>query len=184
MNTPNPITQYLKCSPQHNKTTIASDSGVTWQTINKAMLGLYSSIPIKLVNFMVANPPEGTMHKWTISDYYREYQSFIDASMATVKEDIKAGRMEAVAFFVTPVEINKRYKSFTEWRASLSYSQMDFCKTFMLHQGIVSKYESGQMKNLPQSLVDRLRYMGLSAEYINAVESLPTKEKKKKAYYV
>lgn len=183
MNTPNPILSYIQVafpatpSSQHGghnsigKQHLADAAGVTWATVHKASLGLYSSLPIKLVNYMNSHPVGDQDH--SIDSWEAIYQQFIREAMATLKSDIDNGRMEAEALFTAPKDLSKHYNSFITWRQSLSYSQMDFCKTFLLHQAILSKYESGQMKSMPQSLKDRLSFVGMSNEYIHAVGMLP-----------
>lgn len=180
--TTNPITHYLHESVRIslinnttplNKTTLAEASGVSWQTINKAEMGLYSNIPLKLLNYMVTHPVGDADHK--ADSWEALYYAFIKAEMKKLSKDITRGAIEAEAIYTRPQDLAKNYPTFSDWRKSLSYSQIDFCKTFLLHQAIVHNYESGKMKHLPQSLVSRLKFLGATSIYIDALDSLPTK---------
>ena len=93
--------------------------------------------------------------------------------LAILRSDISRGAIEATALFVPAGELRERYSSFKLWRQSLSYSQIDFCKTFLLHQTIINNYEAGKMKSLPVSIKFRLRFLGMSDDYIKAVGDLP-----------
>lgn len=178
---PNPITLYCnEAYPTHNntpqgKTLLAKNAGVSWATVHKASLGLYSTIPVKLVNYMAANPvgeADHTAFRWNIL-----YNKYVKEMMHILKEDIDHGRIECSALFFAPQDLHKHFADFTEWRESMSYSQMDFCKTFLLHQAILSNYEKGDMKDLPESLKERLRFLGKTEEYIKAVANLPIRKK-------
>ena len=176
----NPITFYLNESARldtnpMNKTTLAEHSKVDRQTIHKAQMGLYSALPSKLTLFMAANPVGEADH--SVVTWNTHYKDFIKYEMKKLKVAVAEGTIEAEALFTKPESLAKYYPTFTDWRKSLSYSQIDFCKTFLLHQAIVSKYEAGQMKNMAQSIVDRLRYLGLSSAYIVALENLPVNPK-------
>lgn len=176
----NPITFFLNESRATdtiplNNVSLAEAAGVTRQTIQKTVMGLYSSIPVKLVNYMSTHPVGEADH--SVTSWNKHYDAFISYEMNVLKENIAKGTMEAEALYTKPEALKVHYPTFTAWRESLSYSQIDFCKTFLLHQAIVSKYEAGLMKNLPESLVNRLKFIGLPVGYINALEELPVNHK-------
>lgn len=182
MNTINPIDLYIsEAYPVHNnsprgKTLLAENADVGWSTVHKTSLGLYTYIPVKLVNYMAANPVGDADHssiKW--NEMYRAFVAKeLDLLSAEVVDEGPKGKYAAL--FVDPKDFPKIFPSFVEWRESLSISQMDFCKTFLIHQGILNKYEDGQMKKLPQSVKDRLRYVGQSDSYIRSVGALVVKK--------
>lgn len=168
----NPIERYAEEEfPSGSITALANAAEVTYGTVHKAIQGLYSNIPKKLAEYMAANSD------YPIEHWQNEYSLWVTKELEILKNDIIAGKFEAQALFVPADLISKTYKDFSEWREALSYSQVDFCKTFLLHQGIINKYELGQMKNLPISLVGRLRFLEKDTEYINAIEDLPIRKK-------
>jgi hypothetical protein len=118
--------------------------------------------------------------------WQEEYSLWVQAELEILLLDIRTGKIEAEAFFVPSSKLKETYATFTDWRTSLSYSQIDFCKTFLLHQAIINRYESGLMKNLPDSLIERVKFIlnGLFditddsvGEYIKALSELPIKKK-------
>lgn len=157
--------------PTGSITALANAADVTYGTVHKTTQGLYSTIPKKLADYMAQNSD------YTVKEWNKLYLLWIGKELEILRNDIKAGHMEAEAFFVPPVDLSKKYPDFASWRMALSYSQVDFCKTFLMHQAILNKYELGHMKNIPVSLVERLRFLGLSQEYINAVDDLPVRKK-------
>lgn len=170
----NPVLLYAEEEFPNNDsiTRLAEASGITYQTVHKTVRGLYSTIPVKLVTYMTMNSD------YTTDEWNKLYSLWIKRQMVVLKGMIELGRFEAVALITAPAKLSSFYADFTAWRESLSSSQMDFCKTFMMHQAIISKYEAGQMYRLPESLVERLKFLGVSVEYINALEKLPTRKKK------
>jgi len=164
----NPVERYAKEEfPQDSITALANAADVTYQTVHKTIQGLYSSIPAKLATYISQNSDN------SVEEWQRFYSLWVNSEVEILKNDIKAGHLEVTALFLSPERVKAVYPSFSDWRKSLSYSQIDFCKTFLLHQGIIGKYESGQMANLPVSLRERLSYLGMSDEYIKAVGELP-----------
>lgn len=162
----NPVEKYAKEEfPFDSITSLAKAADVGYGTVHKTIQGLYSSIPTKLAAFMTMNS-----HR-TTAEWQEKYSLWVEEELTILRSDIARGALEAEALFITPEYIHK-FKTFTNWRQSLSYSQIDFCKTFLLHQGIISKYEAGQMQNLPVSLKERLSFLGMSDEYIKAVGEL------------
>lgn len=147
-------------------TSLANAAGVTYGTVHKTIQGLYSAIPKSLVTYIAR-------HSDYPADYWQgEYIKWKSEQLNTLREDIREGRIEAAALFVPAARIATDYASFTAWRNSLSYSQMDFCKTFLIHQTILNNYESGKMKSLPFSIRERLHFLGMSDDYIKAVGEL------------
>lgn len=168
----NPVERYAEEEfPFGSITALANAAEVTYGTVHKAIQGLYSNIPKKLAEYMAANS-ERTIEQWQT-----EYSLWVKKELEILKNDIIQGKFEAEALFVPADHIAKKYEDFSEWREALSYSQVDFCKTFLLHQGIINKYELGQMKNLPVSLIERLRFLEKDTAYINAIEELPIRKK-------
>ncbi len=163
----NPVEEYAHEEfPVDSITALANAAGITYGTVHKTIQGLYSSIPASLAEYMEYN-----------SDYSREhwqlqYDLWVQKELKVLKADINRGSIEATALFIPADRLSSTYESFKEWRTSLSYSQIDFCKTFLLHQTIMNNYESGKMQNLPVSLKERLTYLGMSEEYIKAVGDL------------
>lgn len=151
----NPIQDYIDENYKHRSgaTGLAKDVGVGYQTVHKATMGLYTSIPTKLVEFMARTT------EYNIDEWQKLYSLWVEKELRILVNDIKTGALEAEAFFVPPINLNTQYKNFSEWREALSYSQIDFCKTFLLHQAIIQKYEAGTMKAMPESLVSRVRYV-------------------------
>lgn len=183
-NNVNPITKFVNEYYQHRSgiTGFAKDINVGYQTIHKATLGLHSHIPPRLLSHMakVSNTPSEEIEK--------EYSLWVQKELAILLLDIRTGKLEAEAFFVPASKLAEIYPTFSDWRRALSYSQIDFCKTFLLHQAIIQRYEAGLMKNLPESLKDRVRYIlcgifDLTEETVNsylwALSNLPREEKKK-----
>lgn len=178
----NPVKKFVNEYYNHRSgiSGLASDLNVGYQTIHKTVLGLHSHIPPRLVKHM------GDVSGISEEVWQEEYAAWINKELDILLLDIRAGKIEASAFFVPASRIPEQYADFTEWRSSLSYSQIDFCKTFLLHQAIMNRYESGLMKNLPESLVDRIKFIlnGLFdidkdsvAAYVKAVQDLPIKKR-------
>lgn len=164
----NPVERYAKEEfPQDSITRLAEAADITYGTVHKTIQGLYSSIPVKLATYMAQNSDN------SIEEWQRFYSLWVNTELAVLKTDIERGHLEATALFLSPARVKEAYPTFVDWRKSLSYSQIDFCKTFLMHQGILGKYESGQMVNLPVSLRERLRYLGMTDDYIKAVGDLP-----------
>ena len=168
----NPIERYAEEEfPIGSITALANAAEVTYGTVHKAIQGLYSKIPKKLAEYMATNS------KYPVEHWQTEYSLWITKELEILKNDIINGKFEAEALFVPAERIAPTYHDFTAWREALSYSQVDFCKTFLLHQGIINKYELGQMKNIPVSLVSRLRFLEKDTDYINAIDDLPIRKK-------
>lgn len=168
----NPVEQYANEEfPIGSITALANAADVTYGTVHKAIQGLYSSIPRKLADYMAANS------EYSVDEWQKLYSLWVTKELEILKNDIIQGKFEAEALFVPAEAIAAKYEDFSAWREALSYSQVDFCKTFLLHQGIINKYELGQMKNLPISLVQRLRFLDKDTAYINAIEDLPIRKK-------
>jgi hypothetical protein len=168
----NPIERYAEEEfPIGSITALANAADVTYGTVHKAIQGLYSKIPVKLAEYIAANS------EYDVAYWQNEYSLWITKELEILKNDIIQGKFEAEALFVPAERIAERYSDFTVWREALSYSQVDFCKTFLLHQGIINKYELGQMKNIPVSLVSRLRFLEKDTDYINAIDDLPIRKK-------
>lgn len=168
----NPVERYAEEEfPFGSITALANAAEVTYGTVHKAIQGLYSNIPKKLAEYMAANSER------SIDEWQTEYSLWVTKELEILKNDIIQGKFEAEALFVPAERIASTYTDFSSWREALSYSQVDFCKTFLLHQGIINKYELGQMKNLPISLVGRLRFLEKDTAYINAIEDLPIRKK-------
>jgi hypothetical protein len=163
----NPVETYAKEEfPIDSITALANAAGVTYGTVHKTIQGLYSAIPASLAEYVSANSdyPES---------YWQErYLLWVQEELASLKSDIERGAIEATALFIPASSLGSYYGSFKAWREALSYSQIDFCKTFHLHQTIMNNYENGKMKNLPESLKDRLKYLGMTDDYIKAVGEL------------
>jgi plasmid maintenance system antidote protein VapI len=168
----NPIERYAEEEfPTGSITALANAAEVTYGTVHKAIQGLYSKIPAKLADYIAANS------EYDVEHWQNEYSLWVKRELEILKNDIINGKFEAEALYVPADFISKTYKDFSEWREALSYSQVDFCKTFLLHQGIINKYELGQMKNIPVSLVERLRFLEKDTDYINAIDDLPIRKK-------
>ena len=163
----NPVETYAKEEfPFDSITSLANAAGVGYGTVHKTIQGLYSAIPGKLADYM-------TMHSHrTVLEWQAKYSLWVEEELEILRADIVRGAIEAETLFISPENIPLHFIHFFAWRQSLSYSQIDFCKTFLLHQGIISKYESGQMQNLPVSLKERLKFLGMSDDYIKAVGEL------------
>ena len=163
----NPVEQYAKEEfPVDSITALAKASGNSYGTVHKTIQGLYSSIPKSLVEYIAKNsdyPP---------SYWQEKYLLWVKQELEILKTDIARGALEATALFIPADSLGNYYESFKAWRESLSYSQIDFCKTFHLHQTIMNNYENGKMQNLPESLKERLRFIGMTEDYIKAVGEL------------
>jgi hypothetical protein len=178
---PNPVQLYINEHYAHKggATGFAKDAGVAYQSVHKTTLGLYSSIPTNLAAHM-ARTSDYTQEEWQ-----KRYSLWVDKELDILINDIKSGALEAEAFFVPSSNLENTYPTFSAWREALSYSQIDFCKTFLMHQAILQKYEAGNMKNLPKSLEDRIKKILFAifdidelsvARYIKAVKNLPRKK--------
>jgi hypothetical protein len=168
----NPIERYAEEEfPVGSITALANAADVTYGTVHKTIQGLYTKIPAKLAEFVAANS------EYDEAYWQTEYSLWITKELEILKNDIIQGKFEAEALFVPAERIAECYVDFSSWREALSYSQVDFCKTFLLHQGIINKYELGQMKNIPVSLVERLRFLEKDTDYINAIDDLPIRKK-------
>ena len=168
----NPVERYAEEEfPTGSITALANAAEVSYGTVHKTIQGLYSAIPAKLAAYMAKNSDYPESH------WQELYSLWVAKELEILKNDIAQGKFEASALFVPAERIAERYVDFTAWREALSYSQVDFCKTFLLHQGIINKYELGQMKNLPVSLVERLRFLEKDSAYINAISELPIRNK-------
>jgi len=166
MNT-NPVEQYAKEEfPVDSITSLANAAGITYGTVHKTIQGLYTNIPKSLVAYLTNNSEYSEIYWQT------KYRLWVEEELEILKNDIARGALEATALFVPAGEIVARYGTFKSWRESLSYSQIDFCKTFHLHQTIMNNYEAGKMQSLPVSLRKRLKFLGMSPEYIKAVGEL------------
>jgi hypothetical protein len=167
MTTQNPVERYAHEEfPVDSITALATAAGITYGTVHKTIQGLYSAIPKSLVTYIAR-------HSDYPADYWQGlYSEWQRSELSILKEDIKEGRIEAAALYVPAERIASDYANFTAWRNSLSYSQIDFCKTFLIHQTILNNYESGKMKALPVSIKERLQFLGLSDDYIKAVGDL------------
>src|SRR4030095_6449625 len=151
---------------------LAKESDTSYQSVHKTVLGLYKSIPPKIASHMARILSEestlthdGIKSNTYISPYeaerqlQKEYTEWTNQGVKDLIEDIRCGRIEAEALFVPAHKLSEHYPTFKAWRQSMSYSQIDFCKTFLLHQAIINKYENGEMKDLPVSLVDRIEQL-------------------------
>ena len=168
----NPVERYAEEEfPSGSITALANAAEVSYGTVHKTIQGLYSKIPVKLAEHMAMNS------EYSIEEWQKLYSLWVKKELEILKNDIIQGKFEAFALFVPAKKIAEYYVDFSAWREALSYSQVDFCKTFLLHQGIINKYELGQMKNLPISLVQRLRFLDKDTAYINAIEDLPIRKK-------
>lgn len=166
MNT-NPVEQYAKEEfPVDSITSLAKASGVTYGTVHKTIQGLYGAIPKSLAEYLASNS------EYREPYWQTKYSLWQQDELEILRTDIKRGTIEASALFVRPVDINDKFGTFKSWRQSLSYSQIDFCKTFLLHQTIINNYESGKMVSLPVSLKERLTFLGMTDDYIKAVGDL------------
>lgn len=164
----NPVLQFaLSEYPVDSVTTLAKQAGLTYGTVHKTIQGLYGSIPKSLAEFLASNS------EYREAYWQHQYSLWVKDQLEILKEDIIEGRIEAEALYCPAERLYDYSPSFKKWRESLSYSQIDFCKTFLLHQTIINNYESGKMKNLPVSLKERLKYLGCSEEYIKALGELP-----------
>lgn len=152
---PNPIETFIheNYADKRGATGFAKDSGVTYQTVHKAILGLHTIIPESMVRTLARESD------FTIEYWQEQYRLWVKKELEILCADISTGKLEAEALFVPAYELKNQYANFTEWRESLSYSQIDFCKTFLMHQAVLQKYEAGNMKTLPASLVERLTYV-------------------------
>jgi DNA-binding transcriptional regulator YiaG len=192
-------------------TYMSQEIGITYHSLHRLFLGTYNKVPARILDFLVTQGdipdfsevrsvylnekgepsplphevmPKNRLDKralWELS-----YELWVKFRVRTIAEDIQEERIDADAFFVPANMLDKNYKSFRQWRESLSYSQMDFCKTFFIHQAILYKYESGQMKNLPESIRDRVLEIvtflyGSSAAnaYVYALSQLPVDSKQR-----
>lgn len=178
----NPITKFLheNYSYRGGNTGFAKDAGVSYQTVHKAQMGLYPRIPKKLLAAMVRDS-DLNAREWD-----EEYSLWVQSELDILVSDISSGKLEAEALFVPGYNLSKQYKDFTEWRQALSYSQIDFCKTFLIQQTILQKYEAGDMQNFPISLKERMTYVvkkvldiseELAAAYVIQVANLPIRKK-------
>src|SRR5687768_2970611 len=181
-NNVNPVQRFINENYKHRSgvSGFANDINVGYQTVHKTILGLHSHIPPRIAKAMA----DVTLR--SESEWQSEYSLWVQKELSILLLDIRNGKIEAEAFFVPSSKLGETYSTFTDWRNSLSYSQIDFCKTFLLHQAIINRYESGLMKNLPDSLIDRVKFIlnGLFdisddsvAEYIKALSNLPIKKK-------
>jgi hypothetical protein len=163
----NPVERYAHEEfPIDSITSLANAAGVTYGTVHKTIQGLYSAIPKSLVTYIAK-------HSDYPADYWQDlYNKWQHQELTILRDDIKGGKIEATALYVSPSSIGSTYGSFKSWRESLSYSQMDFCKTFLVHQTILNNYENGKMKSLPVSIKERLKFLGMSDDYIKAVGEL------------
>lgn len=168
----NPVEKYAEEHfPYGSITNLAKAAEVSYGTVHKTIQGLYSAIPEKLAAHMANNSD------YSIEEWQSLYSLWEKKELEILKNDIAQGNIEAEALFVPSESIPQKYKTFSDWREALSYSQVDFCKTFLLHQGIINKYELGQMKHIPVSLMERLMFLGKDMAYINAIEELPIRKK-------
>lgn len=163
----NPVERYAHEEfPVDSITRLAKSAGVTYGTVHKTIQGLYNSIPASLVTYIAKHSD------YPASYWQEQYKGWQMRQLLKLGQDIKEGRIEASALFVQAKDLGRTYGSFKDWRSSLSYSQIDFCKTFLLHQTIINNYENGKMKSLPISIKERLHFLGMSDDYIKAVGEL------------
>lgn len=165
--TTNPVEEYAKEEfPVDSITSLAKASGVTYGTVHKTIQGLYGAIPKSLAEYL------GSNSEYREPYWQTKYSLWQKDELEILRNDIKEGKVEATVLFLSPAQLAENYATFTAWRNSLSYSQIDFCKTFLLHQTIINNYESGKMVSLPVSLKERLTFLGMTDDYIKAVGDL------------
>lgn len=74
---------------------------------------------------------------------------------------------------VPPYVLGQYYSSFGQWRREFAGSVTAFASLLRVSPSIVRDYESGKLSRLPDGLSGRLLNLGVSAEYLLALEGLP-----------
>jgi transcriptional regulator with XRE-family HTH domain len=87
-----------------------------------------------------------------------------------------AGALKPAAvnlLLVPPYVLGQYYDSFGKWRQDFVGSVTAFASLLRVSPSIVRDYESGKLSRLPDGLSGRLLNLGVSAEYLLALEGLP-----------
>lgn len=74
---------------------------------------------------------------------------------------------------VPPYVLGQYYSSFGGWRRDFCGSVTAFASLLRVSPSIVRDYESGKLLRLPDGLSGRLLNLGVSSEYLLALEGLP-----------
>ena len=74
---------------------------------------------------------------------------------------------------VPPYVLGQYYQSFGQWRKEFAGSVTAFASLLRVSPSIVRDYESGKLSRLPDGLSGRLLNLGVSSEYLLALEGLP-----------
>lgn len=74
---------------------------------------------------------------------------------------------------VPPYVLGQYYSSFSQWRREFGGSVTAFASLLRVSPSIVRDYESGKLSRLPDGLSGRLLNLGVSPEYLLALEGLP-----------
>ena len=74
---------------------------------------------------------------------------------------------------VPPYVLGQYYGSFAQWRKDFGGSVTAFASLLRVSPSIVRDYESGKLSRLPDGLSGRLLNLGVSPEYLLALEGLP-----------
>ena len=157
----NPVEDFVdKHYESGGVTGLGRDSDTAYQSVHKTILGLYKKVPPRIAAYMAKVLSEESGGEKSeielIAEIQRDYHEWANLGIKQLIENIRCGKLEAEAFFVPAYQLKKQYPTFKAWRESLSYSQIDFCKTFLIHQAILQKYEAGEMQKLPASLEQRI----------------------------
>lgn len=99
----------------------------------------------------------------------------IDAWRTQTPETVLPQRWKAV-ISLSADEVPKFYRTFKDWRMELSENPTHFASVLRINRLTVAKYERGQfVGGMPDTLAHALASrLGLSEDYLNALESLPT----------
>jgi transcriptional regulator with XRE-family HTH domain len=73
---------------------------------------------------------------------------------------------------VPPYVLGQYYQSFAQWRKDFAGSVTAFASLLRVSPSIVRDYESGKLSRLPDGLSGRLLNLGVSPEYLLALEGL------------
>lgn len=99
----------------------------------------------------------------------------IESWRTQTPETVLPARWRAV-ISLPPEAIQQFYPTFQAWRMELSDNPTHFASVLRINRLTVAKYERGQfVGGMPDTLAHALASrLGLSEEYLNALESLPT----------
>lgn len=147
----NPVTKFRE-ERGLSLSEMAELANVTEQVIRNAEFGLFNHLPPSIERGMVK------MAGRTARLARLDYDEWLLHSVSNSK--IELPKIDSVPTFV-------------RWRYGVSDTVLGFCKLLKVQPTIVQNYEYGKTKNLPYIIVDRVRALGYSEEYIEWLKQLP-----------